>query len=34
VYSGLVKLTKPPGLKDEDAYKRNFNLSPVYESTI
>ena len=31
VHSGFIKLTKPPGLKDEDAYKRNFNLAPVYE---
>lgn len=31
VYSGFIQFTKPPSLKDEDAYKRNFNLTPVYE---
>lgn len=31
VHSGSVRLTKPATARDEDAYKRNFNLTDVYE---
>ncbi len=31
VYSGRISLSKPATEKNEDAYKRNFNLTDVYE---
>jgi endoglucanase len=31
VFSGAVNLSKPATAKDEDAYKRNFNRTNVYE---
>jgi endoglucanase len=31
VYSGETSLSKPAAEKNEDAYKRNFNLTDVYE---
>jgi endoglucanase len=31
VYSGKTSLSKPAAEKNEDAYKRNFNLTDVYE---